>query len=246
MDKDSVATIKISENSPIVAHMRILRQHIDAAQSTGTTRSITECFYGALTGSTPFPLPTDIACKSGCSYCCNTWVYATAPEIFHLASSLRADKQDALPAAISAAARVRLNLAAETRLHHLSPCPILRDDICAAYQARPAACRTAYSLDAKACQSSLLSPMDMRIPIPEFSLSLRAAHAIALDGALLHAGYMLVRYELRTALDIALSRPDAEQAWLRGEQIFSSALQEEEEPFLASPVKAALYQAAFG
>lgn len=88
--------------------------------------------------------------------------------------------------------------------------------------------------------------MDMRIPIPEFSVSLRAAYAIALDGALLHAGYALARYELRTALDVALSRPDAEQAWLRGEQIFSSALQEEEEPFRASPIKSALYQAAFG
>lgn len=86
----------------------------------------------------------------------------------------------------------------------------------------------------------------MRIPIPEFSVSLRAAYAIALDGALLHAGYALARYELRTALDVALSRPDAEQAWLRGEQIFSSALQEEEEPFRASPIKSALYQAAFG
>lgn len=144
VDDDSDATIRISKDSPIVAQMRILRQHIDTVQSAGTTRSITECFYGALIGSTPFPLPTDIACKSGCSYCCNTWVYATAPEIFHLASSLRAEKQDALPAAIKASARVRLDLAVDTRLHHLSPCPILKDDICVAYKARPAACRTAY------------------------------------------------------------------------------------------------------
>lgn len=237
--------IEVGKNSPIVSHMRIFRQRINLARSQQTTRPISEFFYEALSRSNPDSFASGVACKKGCSYCCNTWVYASAPEIFHLASSLSTEKLHALVAPVKAAASVRQKNAGEARIGHLSPCPILQDGHCSTYEARPAACRTAYSLDAAACQRALLDPMDSIIPVPEFSAILRAAYAIALDGALLNAGYSLVRYELRTALDVALSLPNAEKAWLLGEEVFGSSLRDVEEPFLASPIKRALYDAAF-
>lgn len=237
--------VHIETNSPIVTHMRTFRHRIDLARSTQTTRPISDYFYEVLSTLTPDSFASDIACKKGCSYCCNTWVYATAPEIFHLASSLNTENSQAFTMPIKAAADVRQKIPAEARSAHLSPCPILKDGECSQYDARPAACRTAYSLDATACQRALLDPMESMIPIPEFSVVLRAAYAIALDGALLNAGYSLIRYELRTALDIALSLPDAEKDWLLGQEIFGSSLRDVEDHFLASPIKRALYEAAF-
>jgi len=242
-DRNSV--VQIEPNSLIVMHMRAFRQRIDLARSMQIARPISDYFYEILSTPTPQSFAIDIACKKGCSYCCNTWVYATAPEIFHLASSLDAKNSTAFTSPVKAAAGVRLNIPADARLRHLSPCPILNDGECSRYEARPAACRTAYSLDATACQRALLDPLGSVIPIPEFSALLRAAYAIALDGALLHAGYSPVRYELRTALDVALSLPDAEKSWLLGQEIFGSSLRDVEDDFLASPVKRALYEAAF-
>ncbi|WP_083843140.1 hypothetical protein [Bradyrhizobium sp. WSM471] len=74
----------------------------------------------------------------------------------------------------------------------------------------------------------------------------RDAYSTALSVALKGAGLSHICYELNSALHIALNTPDAERAWLSGEDIFAAALtQEDAVPFEESPGHTMLYEMVF-
>jgi hypothetical protein len=67
------------------------------------------------------------------------------------------------------------------------------------------------------------------------------ALTVALKGAALPYAY----YELNAALACALSRDDAEAAWLSGEDIFANVQRDPSDVF-AHPQAAMIYSMAFG
>jgi len=73
----------------------------------------------------------------------------------------------------------------------------------------------------------------------------RGAYQIALGVALRGAGLPHAYYELNAALNRALSRDDAEAAWLSGEDIFF-VVQRDPSDILPHPQAAMIYSMAFG
>lgn len=183
-----------------------------------------------------------IACRKGCSHCCNIWVSATALEVLFLAKRLSSE----------AAGRVRdaneitKEFSHEQRPFHPHACPLLQSDECSVYQDRPLFCRLAASADAEICSRSYTNVTDEGIPTPMMYIVGRDAYSTALSVALKAAGLPHICYELNSALHIALNTPDAEKAWLSGNDIFAAALtQEDAVPFEESPGHTTLYEMAF-
>jgi hypothetical protein len=74
----------------------------------------------------------------------------------------------------------------------------------------------------------------------------RDAYSTALSVALKAAGLPHLCYEFNSALHIALTTPGAENAWLSGQDIFATALiQDDAVPFDESPGHTMLYDMAF-
>jgi hypothetical protein len=125
------------------------------------------------------------------------------------------------------------------------PCPLLEQDICTLYGLRPIACRFAASADAGICLRVFRQGSAEAIPSPVRNLRGRGAYQIALAVALKGAGLPHAYYELNAALARALSREDAEAAWLSGEDIFLDVQRDPSDVF-AHPQTALIYTMAFG
>jgi len=172
------------------------------------------------------PSKSPVACRKGCAYCCHVTVTARAPEIFLIASRIRASSKAELADFLS---RIR---AADQRTRHMTgqerasekiPCALLKDGACSVYEVRPGACRGFTSTDADACRRGF-NGEQAQITTPSLWISLNAAHKQALWGALAAAGLPCESYELHHALRIALEVPDAESRWLAGEDIFADVV----------------------
>src|SRR5206468_3431804 len=108
---------------------------------------------------------------------------------------------------------------------------------CLVYGARPLACRKQHALDAQQCKDAFdqeaarsdaasAAPPVEGLTIEQAKLPIKAGMQVfaAYRAALAAAGVDDAAYEFQEALHIALSRPDAFEAWLAGEAIFDSAL----------------------
>ena len=106
------------------------------------------------------------------------------------------------------------------RPEHLHPCPILEDNSCGLYEARPFVCRLASSMDANACLQVIRLRLPGTIPSPMRHLKTRGRYEFAITAALAKAGLPHRHYDLTGGLARILSHQDAEAAWLSGENIF--------------------------
>ena len=164
------------------------------------------------------------ACKEGCAWCCYLPVGTAAPEVLRIAAYLR----ETLPAEELRALQERTRPPSEAkgpagRPGGRAPCPLLVEDRCAAYPVRPLTCRGYNSSDARKCERKLQPGSG--VVVPAYAPQLRV-HAFVLDG--LRAGLTECRLDgelldLRAALHIALTVPDAEKRWLAGEPVFVRA-----------------------
>ena len=81
--------------------------------------------------------------------------------------------------------------------------------------------------------------------MPEYYPKLRRGYSVALAGALRRAGLSPWSYEFNAAMLTALARPDAEAAWLAGEDVFAEVPRDPgSDPFLL-PSNLRLYEDAF-
>lgn len=92
-----------------------------------------------------------LACGRGCDHCCHFPVGVSFPEAVLLAAAVRTEP--ALRARVLAAAAATADVAWTALVG--APCPLLVDGACAAYGARPVACRALASRDADACARAL-------------------------------------------------------------------------------------------
>lgn len=225
----------------VIALMRALRDRLGQARNAGRIAPLMRFLHDNF-GKSARRIPAALsACARGCSHCCHMWTALRAPEALFIAAAMPGE----LRAAVDTAHAETVALSYEERLRLVRPCPLLQDDACSLYEARPIGCRTAASTDAAVCARAYRLLSDEDIPQPLIFLNQRAGYALALAGALRHAGHPAGAYELNGALHAALARPDAEAAWLRGEDVFAGvALDPAGDPF-AEPAHMELYREAF-
>ena len=170
----------------------------------------------------------DRACRKGCSYCCHRVVLCSIAEVARVARYVRERFSDE--------DRAHLLERLETYEREVAPhfgrglttlrpaCPLLVEDKCTVYEARPFFCRGLNSKDAQACKQFRDYP-DRKVSIPVVNGQMQTVHAIAmgLEHCLAKNGLIAGPHDFARALKIALERPEAIEDWLSGGQSFEAA-----------------------
>jgi Fe-S-cluster containining protein len=170
------------------------------------------------------PATAPIACRKGCAYCCYGTVMVTAPEAFRLAHEVakaKPGRPEPERAAFLARAEATANLTAAERFGRKLACPLLADDLCSAYAARPLSCRRVTSFAVEPCLEEYEGQAG-DILMPKKPLTHAGNTQIPLLAALKTTGRPVRLYELAAAVRSVLETRDAEAGWLAGEDIFSS------------------------
>ena len=160
-------------------------------------------------------------CRPGCSYCCTIRVETIAPEVFLIARHL-----NALPHLAQVELIAKLATHAEAargvrKKDYFLQCPLLDNEQCSIYQARPTMCRKFLSIDVEKCKK--FDPL-----FPEDSEMVRKSAAMIYGTAQAYARAKLPNQyvEFGQALLLALTDPTAEDRWYRGEQVFEPVPEE--------------------
>ena len=228
-----------------IALMRVLRDRLGESRRAGTVAPLMTFLHDNFARSSR-RIPRELsACARGCSHCCHMWTALRAPEALFLKSSIPPARREELKSAVAVAHAETGPLSYDERFGLVRPCPLLHDDECSLYEARPIACRTTASADAGVCARAYRLLSDEDIPQPLLFLNQRTSYSLALAGALKNAGYPASAYELNGALHAVLGRPDAEAAWLGGEDIFAGVRSDPAGDPFATPAHFELYREAF-
>ncbi|HLI10520.1 MAG TPA: YkgJ family cysteine cluster protein [Alphaproteobacteria bacterium] len=168
------------------------------------------------------PPQRPIACRAGCGHCCHTIVMAIPAEVLRLAAHIQRRFTPAARAALIERLRAVAAVAPPERLAARMACPMLADDRCTVYEARPLKCRGLESMDVEVCKRGARGEA---VEVPVY-----AAHHRLFDRVLsglivgaIEAGRPDERLDLVRGLLIALETPDAARRWLAGEPVFATA-----------------------
>jgi Fe-S-cluster containining protein len=167
-----------------------------------------------------------VACRGGCASCCTIRVAATAPEILNIARQIRNFPEHVsweLTQRIAAADQTTRRLDQQQRMASSLICPLIQNDLCMVYSARPLACRGHASYDEEACRDALKGGAS-EVPISALHLSVRSLVQNAMQSALRDAGLAWGNYELNQALQIALRDETCEHAWMAGVDVFAHSM----------------------
>jgi Fe-S-cluster containining protein len=161
------------------------------------------------------PDVSTLACRAGCTWCCHFSVDIRGVEVFTILDfverSLPAEEKARIFSEVRANSAALKGLDDMERMRHNVKCPFLSAGRCSIYEARPQTCRNYHATDVAGCQQSFEDPDNLEID-PEFApmvYQAGGAHVDAFTRAMREAGYDTNVYEMNTALDTALSEPDA-------------------------------------
>ena len=248
-DRAAVASgLDVTLNHPgeVVRLMRVLHGLVGQAIDEKSLAPVMEYFYANLTAAIARVGHVPVACAAGCSHCCHGFIAVTAPEAVFVATSFDAARLPQVRAdAARMAARTR-DKTAEQREQMVTPCPLLKDNLCTVYSVRPLTCRTGVSVDAGVCERVHRRLSGEAIPKPVVYVTMRRAYHIAFAGALKRAGLVYKAYEYYAALDFALNAPGAEADFLAGKDILKGLPEDIGSDPFAEPVIRQVYEAAFG
>lgn len=173
-------------------------------------------------GAAAAPGREKIACCEGCTWCCDLYVSAPAPQIFAIADHIQQhspDPQAEISRLQTADAAVR-GKDAEARAGENLFCPFLSAGQCGIYAVRPAACRAHFSFSAEACEAAFRGEGE-EIPVPDHIPALRGGFEQVLAAVLDRWRLPSHNYELTHAVLAALTTPHAEARWYDGEDVFA-------------------------
>jgi hypothetical protein len=240
---------KSTDHEPTAAMARRLHALFETAKQTGdidppvkflhakVERTIADC--GDTFGGIP------LACKKGCSHCCRVWISATAPEVLFISKIIRSRGGAVIDRLTTAHAQTQgYDFIARGRNPY--PCPMLEQDICSIYEARPQTCRFGVSGDAQICARVFHDLSNEMIPTPHVFLKGKSAYSIALAIALKRSNLPHEAYELNAALVRALDTADAERAWLGGQDIFLGVMRDPVDMLANGRDAQMMFQRAFG
>jgi Fe-S-cluster containining protein len=228
------------------AMMRVLHELIAEARDAGTIAPVMHFLHANMRAAERHAPGHLLACRRGCTHCCHAFVSARAPELLFVKGAIPGRDRESARAEVEAAYEVTGTLGPGERGATAHPCPMLLGGACRIYAARPMTCRMAVSQSAEACARAFAPGAGPEhIPIPEQYPTLRRGYSLALAGALRRAGFPAWSYEFNAGLRAALTRPDAEAAWLAGEDVFAEVPTDPgSDPFVL-PSNLRLYGEAF-
>ena len=167
-----------------------------------------------------------LACRAGCTWCCHFSVDVRAVEVFSILDfverSLPSDEKARIYSEVRANSAALKGMDDMERMRRNVKCPFLSAGRCSIYEARPQTCRNYHATDVAGCQQSFEDPDNLEID-PEFApmvYQAGGAHVDAFTRALREAGYDTNVYEMNSALDTALSEPDARKRFEQKRQPF--------------------------
>src|SRR5262249_7444312 len=147
----------------------------------------------------------NIACGAGCSHCCSLHVGASVPEIALLAGwlreSLSEDEMRDLLERIAAVDAITRGLDTMSRARTKISCPLLVNNECSVYDARPLGCRGWNSDSAAACERSRQEP-GLPISVNQELLGTCDEIAVGIHTGLTMNGLRPETFELVSALKI--------------------------------------------
>jgi Fe-S-cluster containining protein len=156
-----------------------------------------------------------LACRAGCTWCCHFSVDVRAVEVFSILEfverSLSADEKARIYSEVRANSAALKGMDEMERMRRNVKCPFLSTGRCSIYEARPQTCRNYHATDVAGCQQSFEDPDNLEID-PEFAplvYQSGGAHVDAFTRAMRESGYDTNVYEMNSAIDTALSQPDA-------------------------------------
>lgn len=173
------------------------------------------------------PHPHPIACKEGCSACCYMRVHVTPLEVIYLAQHITRELSregiQALKVRVEKADSLTHGMSDEEYGYLGVACPLLENNRCITYEARPLECRAYVSSDVDACKRALRDYMTWNVPIDYSRYAIfKSVQAGTITGmADTERGYDLL--ELNAALKIALDNSGVCEQWLSGEPVFETA-----------------------
>ncbi len=151
-------------------------------------------------------------------WCCHFSVDVRAVEVFSILDfverSLPADEKARIYSEVRANSAALKGMDEMERMRRNVKCPFLSAGRCSIYEARPQTCRNYHATDVAGCQQSYEDPDNLEID-PEFApmvYQAGGAHVDAFTRAMREAGYDTNVYEMNSAIDTALSQPDATHA----------------------------------
>lgn len=233
-----------SNGYEVIAMMRVLHERLREAQKARSVRPLIEFLHANVEQAALRVTHIPVACGKGCSHCCHLPVSVLAPEAIHVVKTLGPRRAVAEAALQQSLTQVR-GVSLEQRGAMVTPCPLLDDGNCSVYRNRPLTCRTAASGDADICRRAYTQLSGEGVPVPKVFNQMRLGYSLALTGAMRQAGLSFTAYEYNCALERVMARPDAEAAWLSGEDILAGLPGNAADPFQV-PQNRALYDAAFG
>ena len=172
------------------------------------------------------PQKNQRACHAGCAWCCYLpVVLVTTAEALALARWLRShcstSELDALRHRLSARLQ-RQQAPAEKDALPLA-CPLLRNNRCMVYEARPLKCRAWNSLRLADCEQAYGHGSSAhQVPIDTPAFVMGNAVLSGLTDSVTTAGLDGSHHELCQALDQALTQSDAAERWQQGEKVLST------------------------
>jgi hypothetical protein len=229
----------------IVALMRVLRAKLETAIERRSVASLMEFLYANLGSASEQVADLPIACRMGCSHCCHTWVDARPPEVFFAVNSMGDETREAALASVRRLCELTGGKTYSDRLAMVTPCPLLTNNLCSIYAARPINCRTNASADVSVCEGAYLRLTGDNIPTPFVWPALRQGYGAALEGAIINAGLAPKASEWNEALRLVLTTPGLEARWLSGEDVFSRLPRAHERSFFDRPAFREMYEVAF-
>lgn len=206
-----------------VSLSRVMREKLRVSVDRGSINPLMHFTYECFEKSAAKLDLSTLACRKGCSHCCNIWTDAYAPEIFFAAKQAVRNGYDATNNLLRNTAQFSSKVTFAQRDKLPIPCPLLIEDNCGIYKQRPLNCRTAISLDEEACRKAFIDSAEIDIPVASGWSNLGQIFSMALKGALFHAGLPCEPYEWNSAVHLAAGDPELERRWLRGENVLSGS-----------------------
>ena len=166
------------------------------------------------------------ACRAGCAFCCYLpAVLVTAAETVHLADWLQ---DHCTPEELTAVKNRLVQRLQSQAIHVKEPiaCPLLQDNRCMAYEARPLKCRGWNSLSLEDCEQAYgHSQTSPQVPIDTYAYIMGNTVLNGLSDSLSETDHDGATYELSDALSQAMNMqiPDLVQRWQRGKPMFKKA-----------------------
>ncbi|MBL7110972.1 MAG: hypothetical protein ISS19_03405 [Bacteroidales bacterium] len=167
-----------------------------------------------------------VECKKGCYLCCCQAVLVLPYEIHYLFRFMKdnVNKKDLSYILTRAKEKdeTTSKMKAQEFLHFKSPCPLLENGKCLAYDARPMACRTYISSRVDGCIEEYHNPMDVEIFPDLYEFTIRAGRMIneGICNYLFENNIPSPEWPIESGLLTAFEDNEAFDKWLSGENIF--------------------------